>query len=79
MKKEKVRKTKKMKKMVYFEHEEDATGRVSSFVKNEPTKKQYNAIRAVHNSIAGHQGVTNTMAKLKQKEKRWAYMKRHLE
>ena len=61
--------------LVNNEHEEDAAGRV----KNEPTKKQYKAIRAVHNSIAGHQGVTNTMAKLKQKEKRWEYMRRHVE
>ena len=61
------------------EHEDDAAGRVSSFVKNRPSRKQYKAIRAVHNSIAGHQGVENTMAKLKQQDLRWQYMRRHVE
>ena len=61
------------------EHEEDVAGRVSSFVKNEPTRKQYKAIRAVRNSIAGHQGVENTMAKLKQQDQRWQYLRRHVE
>ena len=51
--------------LVNDEHEEDAAGRVSSFVRIEPTKKQYKAIRSVHNSIAGHQGVESTLAKLK--------------
>ena len=41
------------------EYEVDAAGRVSSFVQNEPTKRQYRVIQAVHNSIAGHQGVEN--------------------
>ena len=65
--------------LVNNEHEEDAAGRVSAFVKNEPTRKQYKAIRAVHNSIADHQGVENTMAKLKQQDQRWGYMRRHVE
>ena len=52
------------------EHEEDAAGRVSAFVKNRPSRKQHKAIRAVHNSIAGHQGVENTLAKLKQQDER---------
>ena len=61
------------------DYEVDVAGRVSSFVRNKPTKRQYRAISAVHNSIAGHQGVKNTMAKLKQQEIHWEYMRRHVE
>ena len=59
--------------------EADEAGRVSSFVKNEPNKRQYGVIQAVHNSIAGHQGVENTLAKLKRRDERWEFMRRHVE
>ena len=48
-----------------IDYEADVAGMVSSFVKNKPTTRQYKAISALHNSLAGHQGIKNTMSKLK--------------
>ena len=61
------------------DYEADVAGRVSSFVKNKPTTRQYKAISAVHNSLAGHQSIKNTMSKLKQQNVHWEYMRRHVE
>ena len=58
---------------------DDGQTRVSVFVKNRPTKQQYAAISSVHNSIAGHTGVSATVNKLKQRTQPWLYMRRHVE
>jgi transposase InsO family protein len=42
------------------------------------TEEQYNAIRSVHNAVAGHEGVDRTFEKLRSQGYNWPYMRAHI-